>query len=332
MSTLALVGDIGGTNARFALVADAAAPQQMFRPVATADFPDIEAAVEAAVFARTALRPRSAVIDLAGPITGDAVKITNAHWVIRPVEAIRRLGLDEMILLNDFEALSLALTALQPDDLALIGGPAGGSAGAKVVLGPGTGLGVGALLEVGGLWAPVPGEGGHVEFGPAEADEFALWPHIEPEHGTRIEAETLLCGRGLVRLYRALSAAEGIPADLSTPAEITDRALARSDVAAVRTVTLMCRMLGRLAGDMALTFMARGGVYIGGGISPRILPFLREGSFRRAFEAKAPHHALMATIPTWVITRDNPALPGLAAFARTPERFSIALTGRRWKA
>ena len=112
---------------------------------------------------------------------------------------------------------------------------------------------------------------------------------------------------------------------------MTQAALAGADAIAVRTLSLYCRMLGRLAGDVALTFMARGGVYIGGGISPRILPFLREGEFRRAFEAKAPHAAVMATMPTWVITRDSPALVGLAAFARTPERFGVALAGRRWR-
>jgi glucokinase len=325
-----LVGDIGGTNARFALISDREAPLLPFLPVATADFPDIEAAIAASVLAHTELRPRSAVIDLAGPIQGDAVKITNAHWVIRPAETIAKTGIADVVLLNDFEALALALTALAPADLELIGGEPVGARGAKVVLGPGTGLGVGALMEVGGLYVPVPGEGGHVELGPAERDEFELWPHIEPEHG-RMEAETLLCGRGLVRLYRAVADQAGAPRLHQQPAEVTAAALAGADPLAVRTVALYCRLLGRLAGDMALVFMARGGVYVGGGISPRILPFLREGEFRRAFEAKAPHEAVMAPIPTWVIARDSPALPGLAAFARAPENFGVALAGRRWR-
>ena len=189
-----LVGDIGGTNARFALIPDREAPLLPFRPVATADFPDIEAAIEASVLAHTELRPCSAVIDLAGPIKGDAVKSTSAHWVIRPAETIAKTGIRDVVLLNDFEALALALTALAPADLELIGGDPEVARGAKVVLGPGTGLGVGALIEVGGLFVPVPGEGGHVELGPAERDEFELWPHIEPEHG-RMEAETLLWAR-----------------------------------------------------------------------------------------------------------------------------------------
>ena len=325
-----LIGDIGGTNARFALIADRDAPPDIFRPVTTAAFPDIETAIEANVLAHTSRPPRAAIIDLAGPIAGDAVPLTNAHWVLRPADIMRRIGVRDVILLNDFEALALALTALGAADLELIGGNPNGAAGAKVVLGPGTGLGVGALVEAGGLFVPVPGEGGHVELGPSEPDEFPLWANIEPEHG-RISAEALLCGRGLVRLYRAVAATEGAEPVHDTPPQITGAALDGADPIAERTLTLYCRLLGRLAGDMALVFMARGGVYVGGGISPRILPFLIKGEFRRAFEAKAPHEAVMKSIPSWVITRDNPAMPGLAAFAREPQRFGVSLAGRRWR-
>ncbi len=116
----------------------------------------------------------------------------------------------------------------------------------------------------------------------------------------------------------------------TTPAEVTEAALAGTDAIAVRTLKLYCRLLGRLAGDMALTFMARGGAYVAGGIAPRILPLLADGEFRRAFEAKAPHQELMAQIPTWVVIGENPALKGLAAFARAPQRFGVNLLGRRW--
>jgi glucokinase len=325
-----LIGDIGGTNARFGLLPEQDSPVEMFEPVATADFPDLEAAVEAAVFAHTSIRPQSALIDVAGPITGDAVALTNAHWVLKPREIMAKTGVRDVILLNDFEALALALTALEGGEMELLGGDPAAAVGAKVVLGPGTGLGVGALIQTGGIFVPVPGEGGHVALGPDQADEFPIWANIEPEDG-RISAEALLSGRGLVRLYRAVAQTEGVDAPLVLPAEITGAALAGSDPTATRTVSLYCRLLGRLAGDMALIFMARGGAYIGGGISPRILPFLQEGEFRRAFEAKAPHTEVMSAIPSWVITRDNAALPGLAAFARNPERFGVTLTGRRWR-
>jgi glucokinase len=324
-----LIGDIGGTNARFGLIPDRDAPLEIFKSVATGDFPTIEEAISASLAARPHVRPRSAIIDLAGPITSDAVPLTNAHWVIRPRDVIHRLGLEYVILLNDFEALALALTALRPEDLVATGGGEGGASGAKVVIGPGTGLGVGALIEAGGLWVPVPGEGGHVALGPDEPDEFPLWPNIEPEMG-RISAEALLAGRGIVRLYRAVAKTAGRLPVFSDPADITKAALDRSNVDAVRTLTLYARFLGRLAGDMALVFMARGGAYVGGGIPPRILPFMRDGEFRRAFEKKAPHEDVMVEIPSYVIVGENPALQGLAAFARAPEQFGVNLTGRCW--
>ena len=145
-----LVGDIGGTNARFAIVPDREAPLEVFHSVATGDFRDIETAIEEAVFPYTQLRPRSSLVDIAGPIVGDAVDLTNAAWVIRPRDMIARLGVEDVILLNDFEALALALTALSPDDLVKIGGGDATPTGAKVVLGPGTGLGVGGLVNAGG--------------------------------------------------------------------------------------------------------------------------------------------------------------------------------------
>lgn len=325
-----LIGDIGGTNARFALLAARDAPPTIFEPLVTADFPDMEAAIEANVLPHALVRPRSAIIDLAGPIKGDAVPLTNAHWVVKPRETIERLGVHDVILLNDFEALALALTALEPRDVVPIGGGTADPQGAKVVMGPGTGLGVGALVRAGDVWAPVPGEGGHVALGPAEADEFPVWANIEPEHG-RISAEALICGRGIVRLYRAVAAAEGIAPAFTKPEEITEAALASSDPVALRTITLYSRLLGRLAGDLALVFMARGGVYIGGGIPPRILPILSRSEFRNAFEAKAPHRGIMAAIPTFVIVHEAPALHGLAALARTPEGFGVNLFGRRWR-
>jgi glucokinase len=324
-----LVGDIGGTNARFAVLEEPDAPPEVFPSVATADFPDIETAIQA-VLAGSGIRPRSAILDMAGPVSGDAIALTNAHWVLRPKDIMARTGIADVIILNDFEALALALTALAASDLTPIGNELAVAPGAKVVLGPGTGLGAGALIQAGGLWIPVPGEGGHVALGPVEADEFEIWRNIEPEHG-RISAEALLSGRGLVRLYRAVAMTDGVAPIHAQPAEVTGAALSAVDATSVRTLALYCRLLGRLAGDMALTLMARGGAYIGGGISPRILPVLQQGEFRRAFEAKAPHDDLMAAIPTWVITRDNPALPGLAAYASAPERFGVSLEGRRWR-
>ena len=199
-----------------------------------------------------------------------------------------------------------------------------------MVLGPGTGLGVGALIKAGGLWVPVPGEGGHVALGPDEPDEFPLWENIELEHG-RISAETLLCrARAGAALPRAWRSREGATRDPRRRRRSPGpRSPARTPTA-VRTVSLYCRAARPLAGDMALVFMARGGVYIGGGIPPRILPFMSSGEFRRAFEAKAPHEDAHGRNPDLGHLAREPGAAGLAAFARTPERFGVNLAGRHW--
>lgn len=324
-----LVGDIGGTNARFALLETPDAPLTSLGQVATADHPGIESAIAASLPAG-GQRPRTAIVAVAGPIRSDGVDLTNAAWTIRPAQMLAGTDFEEIVLLNDFEAQALSLTALGPADLVPIGGGTADAAAAKVVLGPGTGLGVGALVPAGDRFAPVPGEGGHVSFGPVEPDEMELWRVIEPEHG-RISAEALLCGRGLLRLHRAVATLAGSEPGCAAPAEVT-RAAEAGDAVAMRTLDLYARFLGRLAGDLALIFMARGGVFLAGGIAPRILPFLTAGSFRRAFEAKAPHGDLMAAIPTSVVIRDGAALLGLAAFAARPDRYGVALAGRRWRA
>jgi glucokinase len=326
-----LLADIGGTNARFALLSDVHAEPRMLPRALTADYPDVVTAIEEVVLAHTSLLPRTAVLAVAAPVRGEDIHLTNADWVIRPDELMKALGLGDVVVINDFEALALALNSLGPSDLEAIGGGVPDPAGTKVVLGPGTGLGVAALVRAGNLWVPLPGEGGHVALGPAEADEFPLWTAMEPEQG-RISAEAVLSGRGIVRLYRAVAATEGTNPRFSTPEEISAAALSGSEEAARRTMEVYCRILGRLAGDLALVFMATGGVYVGGGIAPRLVPFLRTSEFRHAFEAKAPHQAVLAEIPTWVITADEPALIGLAGFARMPGRFAVALTGRRWRA
>lgn len=152
-----------------------------------------------------------------------------------------------------------------------------------------------------------------------------------------MSAETLICGHGLLNLYRAIAAADGRPAPLDDPAAVSHagmagEGMAGSDPAAVEAVERFAIYLGRLAGDLALTFLARGGVFIGGGIAPKIAPVLAAGGFRAAFEAKEPHRALLETIPTAIIVHPSPAFVGLTAFARAQEKFGVELAGRHWRA
>lgn len=324
-----LVADIGGTNARFALVDGPNTPARMCGKTATAGHPDISSAIRNAVLPGTNFTPRTAIIAVAGPVTGDVIPLTNAAWVIEPLKMIADLGLQQVVVLNDFEAQALALPAYSGGDVEQIGTGEIRDATAKFVLGPGTGLGAAAMIHAADTWIPVPGEGGHVELGPVTPEDFEIWPHIE-RVGGRLGAEQILSGTGLPRLARAVARHMRSERAFETPSSIT-AAAKDNDPVAVKTLEVFVRCLGRVAGDLALTVLARGGVYLTGGITPRITRFLTDGGFRAAFEAKAPHEALMAKIPTFIVRHPNPALEGLVAFAKTPDAFAVDMQGRHWK-
>lgn len=324
-----LIGDIGGTNARFAILVDSYAEPKEFPIVATADFANIDDAIQSAILDRTSIIPRSAVLAVAGPIDGDEIALTNCDWVVRPKAMSRDLGLDDIIVLNDFEAQALAVVALGAEHMVKIGGGEAEPNAGRIVLGPGTGLGVAGLVHACHTWIPVPGEGGHVDMGPRTARDLQVFPHLEQIEG-RISAEQMLCGRGLVNLYRAVARADGGKEALSTPAEITAAAIEETDAVAIEALAMFVVGLGRLAGDLALVFMSRGGVYLTGGIAQKIVPALKKPAFREAFEDKAPHSDLLKDIPVYVITHPLAALTGLAAYARTPSRFGVEIDHRRW--
>jgi len=327
----ALIGDIGGTNARFALVTGDAMTR--FPDEQGADYATIDDAIAHALEKSDTAKPRSAVLALAGPIQGDAVPLTNSPWVVEPKRLIKRFGLEEVILLNDFEALSLALADFTEGDLDFIGDARPEPDRPRVALGPGTGLGAAALLHVRGMWVPVPGEGGHVDLAPVTPRDFAIWPHIEKPHPTGgVSGETLLCGAGLVRLYRAVAATNGAAAPLATPADIAAAGLAGSDASATETLDLFATYLGRLAGDLALVFVATGGVYLAGGITGHIAPALKSGRFREGFVDKYPHGPMLERMATAIITKPYAALDGIAALARNPMRFGVEPGSRVWRA
>jgi glucokinase len=324
-----LIGDIGGTNARFALLVDSQAEPKQFPNVKTADFPTIDAAIQASILDKTSLQPRSTVLAVAGPVDSDEIALTNCDWVVKPRGMIENLGLSDIVVLNDFEAQALAVVALGEADMQRIGPGTAEPLAGRVVLGPGTGLGVAGLIHANHRWVPVPGEGGHMDIGPRSPRDFEVFPHIERIEG-RVSGEQILCGRGLVNVYRAVARADGKEARFTTPAEITGAALEKSDRVAAEALDIFVTCLGRTAGDLALVFMSRGGVYLTGGIAQKIVPALMRGNFREAFEDKAPHRALMKTMPVCVITNPMAPLAGLAAYARTPGRFGVETTGRRW--
>ncbi len=324
-----LIGDIGGTNARFSILADADSEQEHFPVVQTANFATIDDAIKLAL-ENSKVRPRSAILAMAGPVQGDEIPLTNCDWVIRPKTMIANLGIEDVLVINDFEAQALAIAEISDEHRQTIGQASGNMTASRAVLGPGTGLGVGALVHTQHQWVPVPGEGGHIDLGPRTERDLQIWPHLEPIEG-RISAEQVICGRGLQNLYHAICAADGIEPSLKEPADITNHALAGTNRQAEETLTLFVTYLGRVAGDIAMIFMARGGVYLSGGIPQKILPALQKPEFRAAFEDKAPHTEMMMTIPTHVVVNPLAALSGLAAYARKPTSFGLATEGRRWR-
>lgn len=325
-----LIGDIGGTNARFSVLSDATSEPHDVTIVQTANYPTIDAAIEDAVISKAPVKPRSTILAVAGPINGDEIPLTNCPWVVRPNDLIAHLGFEDVVVINDFEAQALAVATLDSENQLQVGRGASKPDHSKVVLGPGTGLGVAGLVHALHAWIPVPGEGGHVDLGPRTPRDLEIFPHIELIEG-RVSAEQILCGRGLLGLYSAICTADGVTPKLATPADVSNKGLSGEDRQAAEAIALFAVYLGRVAGDMAIVFNAKGGVYLSGGIPQKILPALQRPEFREAFEDKAPHREMMSRIPTFVVTHPLAAVAGLSAYARMPDSFGVSTDGRRWR-
>jgi len=306
-----LVADIGGTNARFALI-DANRQPYAEQILPCAAFPDLTAAAQAYLAAVGEPRPTQAAIAVATPISGDWIQFTNSNWSFSTEAVGRALDLERLLILNDFTALALALPLLNPDERRAVGGGTAVEEAPIGLLGPGTGLGVSGLVWSGERWIPLQSEGGHVTFSPVDQREWAVAQIMQRRFG-HASPERLLSGPGLVNLYTALAEMEGWPAEALDPAAITDRALAGSCSHCRDVLEIFCGALGTAAGNLAITLGAQGGVYIGGGIAPRLGEFFDRSPFRARFEAKGRFSNYLAAVPTWVITAANPALRGVAA-------------------
>jgi len=307
-----LLGDIGGTNARFALVHADQQPITHELTLPTGQYPDLASAAQAYLQQVGQAQVQQACIAIANPIDGDVLKMTNNHWQFS-IEATRQaLGLDRLIMLNDWEAMAMAAPALQGRDLEQIGPGEPVADAPKGLIGPGTGLGVSSLVRSRrGEWVPIAGEGGHVSLSPTnprEADILrVLWqtyPHVS--------AERVISGMGLENLYRAICQLNGTEPEALVAAQVSERGLAASDVACEEALACMCSLLGSTAANLALTLGARGGVYIGGGVIGRLGDYLARSGFRAAFEAKGRFAGYMQRIPTYVIRAEQPALIGCA--------------------
>ena len=323
-----LVCDTGGTNVRFALSPEKGAPLGPVVHLVTDDYPGLPEAIEAAL-PKLGQKPNSMVVCGAGPVVGRKLKLTNAPWVMDGPETARRANLKQGLLLNDFEAQALSLPALPPQWTRQIGPHAFGGHGPQVILGPGTGLGIAGLIEADGRFTPVSSEACHIDFGPTTPEEYLIWPHLERAHG-RITSESVISGEGLARVHRARMVSLGRPDPRSTPPDVTSAALADREGDAAQSLKLYWSIVARFAGDMAVTFVATGGVTLSGGVLPRVVDFLDDAAFRKAFEDKAPVDGLAKSIPSRLVVHSDAVLVGMAAVAASPDRYAVDYAGRGW--
>lgn len=305
----ALVGDIGGTNARFALWENDR--MHSVKVYQTADYTSPEQAIDAYLsdhgLARGALG--AVCLAVAGPVDGDAFRFTNNHWRLSRQTFCKTLQVDELLLINDFSAMALGMTRLQPGEFREVCAGQAEALRPAVVIGPGTGLGVGTLLSLGeGRWMALPGEGGHVDLPVGNAREAAIRQQIEREIG-HVSAETVLSGGGLLRLYQAICLLDGHRAVLQTPAAITEAALAGEPLAC-SVIEQFCRFLGRVAGNNVLTLGARGGVYIVGGVIPRFAELFLSSGFAECFADKGCMSGYFKGVPVWLVTAEFSGLLG----------------------
>ena len=312
MSAPGLIADIGGTNARFALV-DEAGNVHSTRILPCEAFADIcDAVVSFLHEASPNARPRKAAFCVACPVTGDQVALTNAHWTFSIASAGERLKLDSLRVINDFTAVALAVLKLKDEDLMQVGSGKAVTGAPIAVLGPGTGLGVSALVAAQSGWIPIPTEGGHVTMAACNQREAQVIEYLRHKFD-HCSAERVLSGPGLVNLYRTLCRLDGqSPADLS-PEQITDQAQDGSCTTCAEALDMFLAMLGTVASDLALTYGARGGVYIAGGIVPKLGKSVIASPFRSRYEDKGRFSDYVADIPTFVVTNKLPAFIGLTS-------------------
>ncbi|MFR0714423.1 glucokinase [Enterobacterales bacterium BD_CKDN230030183-1A_HGKHYDSX7] len=304
-----LVGDIGGTNARFALWRDN--QLHAVKVFATADYTSPEQAIEAYLDDQGLARGGLAAVCLAvaGPVDGDDFRFTNNHWRLNRQAFCQTLGADRLLLTNDFSAMALGMTRLRPGEFQEVCPGQADPLRPALVIGPGTGLGVGSLLPLdAGGWLALPGEGGHVDLPVGNAREAAIHQQIHQQIG-HVSAETVLSGGGLVRLYQAICALDGDSPRHKTPAAITDAALA-GEPRAVAVIEQFCRFLGRVAGNNVLTLGARGGVYIVGGVIPRFAELFLRSGFAASFADKGCMSGYLAGVPVWLVTAEFSGLLG----------------------
>lgn len=307
-----VVADVGGTNARFALVAPGTTAVARVQILRVGDFAHITDAFKHFLQQEGLSHPTKACVALAGPVDEDQVRLTNGSWQFSAEQTRQDLGLETLLMVNDFKAQAAAIPYLEGDDLIKLGGGVADDDRFKVVLGPGTGLGVAATIKLENTHLIVQGEGGHIGLSPTTDREIAVHRSLLQLYG-RVSAERIICGSGLRNLYKTLREIDGLPDISRSEPEIVADAIAEGDPLCRETLDIFLAYLGAVAGDQALTFGARGGVYIAGGIIPRVKDYIDQSDFRTRFEAKGRLAHVVRDIPTYLVMSRHSGLIGAAA-------------------
>ncbi len=304
-----LVADIGGTNARFALVEDTDFALLAVRNLVCADYPTIVDAIRDYLSSVSIGNPARAALSVATPVVGDNLMMTNHSWSFSVSETRQALGWDLLKVFNDYTALALSLPYIPDNQCLKVGGGEESNNQVKAAIGPGTGLGVSGLIPVGDRWLPLESEGGHVSYGPMTERESEIMQVIRKSL-KHISVESLVSGPGISLIYEVITGLETSEAKKLKPGEVTRLAIEDRSLMAVEALSIFCGVLGTVAGNLALTLGARGGVYIGGGIIPNMENFFVASKFRERFEQHGRFTTYLSKIPTYLIDADYPALIG----------------------
>lgn len=311
----AIVADIGGTNARFSRVALDTLALDQVAVYPCADFASLADALRHYQQQQQLTDIADVAIAIACPVNGDEVRMTNFHWQFSINAMQQQLKLNTLLVMNDFTAVAMCLPALADDQKIQIGGQPAVSGKPMAVLGAGTGLGVAHLIPVADKYLPLPGEGGHVDWAPQNEQEWFIQRQLAAQYG-HVSPERLLSGPGLEAIYQALAAYQQMARPALSAGEIGQHALSDSCALAKAAVQQFYASLGSVAGDLALTLSTFGGVYVAGGIVPKLLPLLGSSEFRARFEAKGRFTDFNRQIPIFIVTAEQPGLLGAAVYLK----------------
>ena len=309
-----LAADIGGTSTRLRLVEGAEILDE--KDYSSQDHPNLNSILENFIKAHAPLDLQAACLAVAGPVREGIARVTNLPWVVQDRLISEEFNIPRVHIINDFEAIGYALAILQPEDFYELQAGSPESIGTRALIGAGTGLGVAIVTRCGGRWQVLPGEGGHIDFAPRSREQQALVDNLL-EQNDRVSVEMLLSGPGLERIYKFICTQNGLDTDSArrTAASISSTALMGRDPLAVKALELFVEIYAAQAGNLALTSLATGGVFLAGGIAPKILPVLKQGRFIEVFADKPPMSDLLQSMPVRVVLNTRSGLLGAAQLA-----------------